>query len=210
MPSFLWQTEKYYDLTGSFTYISITLIATLYRLSHTTSRQLIAACMVVIWSGRLGYFLYQRVHRAGEDSRFRELKTNLLKFLIAWLLQGLWVVLTMAPLLVILTDRRISSKSSFSVTDLIGLVVWVIGFAIEVISDRQKSEFNSNPNNKGKFINVGLWSLSRHPNYFGEIVIWIGAALFALSVLQGWQLVSLISPVFVFALIRFVSGVPIL
>jgi len=93
---------------------------------------------------------------------------------------------------------------------LIGLLVWVFGFAMEVVADYQKSRFNADPKNKGKFIQTGLWSRSRHPNYFGEIVLWIGVMIIALPVLQGWQWVALISPVFVTLLLTRVSGIPLL
>jgi steroid 5-alpha reductase family enzyme len=82
--------------------------------------------------------------------------------------------------------------------------------SIEVISDRQKSNFNDDPNNKEKFISVGLWAYSRHPNYVGEIVLWLGATIFAWSSLQGWQNITLICPIFVYLLLSRLSGVPLL
>ena len=167
IPSFICQSEKFYDITGSFTYISVTLIATLTNLHRIEAKQIIAACMVVIWSGRLGFFLFRRVLKAGEDTRFRDIKPFFIKYLNTWLLQGLWVLLTMAALLVVMTDKDIASKSSFMWTDWLGIAIWVLGFIFEVVADCQKSSFNEDPENKGKFINVGLWSISRHPNYFG-------------------------------------------
>jgi len=92
----------------------------------------------------------------------------------------------------------------------IGFLVWVFGFAFEVTADTQKSRFRADPNNKGKFIHTGLWAWTRHPNYFGEIVLWVGVAIIALPVLRGWQWVTLISPVFVALLITRISGVPLL
>jgi steroid 5-alpha reductase family enzyme len=93
---------------------------------------------------------------------------------------------------------------------LAGSLVWAFGFAIEVVADAQKSRFRADPENAGKFIDAGLWAWSRHPNYFGEIVLWIGVAVIALPVLRGWQWVTLISPVFVAVLLTRISGVPIL
>ena len=92
----------------------------------------------------------------------------------------------------------------------IGVGIWVFGFLIEVVADHQKSVWRAKESNRGKFIDYGLWAWSRHPNYFGEIVIWIGMAVIALPVLQGWQYVTLISPVFVYFLLTRVSGVPLL
>jgi steroid 5-alpha reductase family enzyme len=91
-----------------------------------------------------------------------------------------------------------------------GIVVWVTGFAIEVVADQQKSAFRRDPANQGRFITSGLWAWSRHPNYFGEITLWTGIAIMAVPVLSGWRWVTLISPVFVFLLITRVSGIPML
>ena len=90
----------------------------------------------------------------------------------------------------------------------VGMAIWATGFAIEVVSDRQKRAFRNNPANAGRFITTGLWSWSRHPNYFGEIILWLGIALIALQSLSEWQYVTLISPLFVFLLITRVSGIP--
>jgi steroid 5-alpha reductase family enzyme len=113
----------------------------------------------------------------------------------------------MAAALVTITT---ANRKALDVFALIGLLVWIFGFTMEVVADYQKSRFNADPNNKGKFIRSGLWSRSRHPNYFGEIVLWIGVMLIALPVLQGWQWVALISPVFVTLLLTRVSGIPLL
>jgi steroid 5-alpha reductase family enzyme len=122
-------------------------------------------------------------------------------------MQGLWVTLTMAAALVTITT---TNHKELDLITLIGFLVWVFGFTMEVIADYQKSCFNADPNNIGKFIQSGLWSRSRHPNYFGEIVLWIGITLITLPVLQGWQWVALISPIFVTLLLTRVSGIPLL
>ncbi len=92
----------------------------------------------------------------------------------------------------------------------VGFLLWAAGFAVEVVADSQKSSFRADPAHRGHFIPTGLWARSRHPNYFGEIVLWVGVAVIALPVLEGWQWVGLISPVFVALLILRVSGVPLL
>jgi steroid 5-alpha reductase family enzyme len=206
IPAYILQTELFYDLTGSFTYITVTLVSVL--LSPTTDgRSLLLLALVAIWAGRLGTFLFRRVLKSGKDARFDELKVSFLRFLNTWTLQGLWVSFTLAAALAAITAITRKPLGAFA---LVGVLVWAAGFAIEAIADAQKRRFRSVPENKGKFIDTGLWAWSRHPNYFGEIVLWIGVAVIALPVLRGWQWVALISPVFVTLLITRVSGIPLL
>lgn len=162
---------------------------------------------MLAWAARLGTFLVRRVHRAGKDDRFDDLKPSLVRFLSVWTLQGLWVTLTAAAAWVSITS---TTRVGLDVFALVGFVVWAVGFGIEIVADLQKSRFNADPANKGRFISTGLWARSRHPNYFGEIVLWAGVAIVAIPTLDGWQLVALISPLFVTLLLTKVSGVPLL
>jgi steroid 5-alpha reductase family enzyme len=206
IPAYLRQTEKFFDLTGSITYISVTILAVLLS-PEVDGRSVLLLVVVVIWAARLGAFLFQRIHKAGKDARFDELKTSLIRFLSVWTLQGLWVSFTLAAALAAITTTTRKELGAFA---LIGLLIWIFGFAFEVVADAQKNRFRADPENQGKFINTGLWARSRHPNYFGEIVLWIGVAVIALPVLRGWQWVTLISPAFVALLLTRVSGVPML
>ncbi len=206
IPAYLQQTEKFYDLTGSITYISAITLAVILS-NGVDGRALLLWALVVIWALRLGTFLFRRIQKAGKDDRFDELKPSLIRFLNAWTIQGLWVTFTMAAALVAITTTNRKELDFFAI---LGFLIWVFGFGFEVVADAQKSRFNANPENKGRFIQTGLWSRSRHPNYFGEIVLWVGIAVIALPVLQGWQWVALISPVFVSVLLTRVSGVPLL
>lgn len=206
IPAYLWQTEKFFDLTGSLTYITVSTLA-LFLSTGVDGRAILVWVLVVIWAVRLGTFLFSRLKKAGKDDRFDEIKPSFIRFLNVWTIQGLWVTFTMAAALVTITTANRKELDFFA---LIGFLVWVFGFTMEVVADFQKSRFNADPNNKGKFIQCGLWSRSRHPNYFGEIVLWIGVMLIALPVLQGWQWVALISPVFVTLLLTRVSGIPLL
>lgn len=206
VPSFLGQTEHYFDLTGSLTYL--TLIATALALGGgTDARTLLLAALVVVWAGRLGSFLFLRIRRDGRDGRFDEIKPSLPRFLLTWTLQAVWVLITVAPALAAITTRQ---PRPLDLVAAGGLTVWVIGFAIEVVADRQKRAFRRDPGNRGRFITTGLWAWSRHPNYFGEITLWTGVALLAAPVLAGWQYVTLVSPLFVYLLLTRVSGIPLL
>jgi steroid 5-alpha reductase family enzyme len=206
IPAYLLQTERFFDLTGSITYISVTAIAVIFG-TAADGRSILLAALVIIWAIRLGMFLFRRIQKAGKDDRFDEIKPSFIRFLNVWTIQGLWVTFTLAAALVAITTAH---KKELDIFAVLGLLVWAFGFVIEVVADSQKSRFNADPNNKGKFIQTGLWARSRHPNYFGEIVLWVGIAIIALPVLQGWQWVALISPVFVTLLLTRVSGVPLL
>ena len=206
VPAYLRQTEKFFDITGSLTYISVVIIAALLS-SDLDGRSILLVVLIGVWAARLGTFLFRRIHKAGKDVRFDVLKPSFIRFLNVWTIQGLWVSLTLAAALAAITTSTRVNLGAFA---LVGALIWVVGFAIEVLADAQKSRFRSDPANKGRFMNTGLWARSRHPNYFGEIVLWIGIAVIALPVLSGWQWVTLISPVFVFLLRTRVSGVPML
>ena len=206
IPAFWRQTEKFFDLTGSLTYITVSTLA-LFLSAGIDGRAILVWALVVIWAVRLGIFLFSRIKKAGKDDRFDELKPSFIRFLNVWTIQGLWVTFTLIAALVTITT---ANRKELDLLALIGFLVWVFGFAMEVVADYQKSRFNADPNNKGKFIRSGLWSRSRHPNYFGEIVLWIGVMIIALPVLQGWQWIALISPVFVALLLTRVSGIPLL
>ncbi len=206
IPAYRLQTEKFYDLTGSLTYVSVTTIAVLLS-PAVDDRSILLLALVLIWATRLGTFLFRRVYQAGKDDRFDEIKPSFLRFLNTWTLQGLWVTFTLAAALAAITT---TTRQGLGLFGLIGFLVWAFGFAIEVLADVQKSRFRADPENEGQFIQTGLWAWSRHPNYFGEIVLWVGVAIIALPVLRGWGWLSLISPVFVTLLITRVSGVPML
>ncbi len=206
IPAYLKQTEKFFDITGSLTYIVLVLLAGLLS-GLADARSYLVMLLVLVWAGRLGSFLFMRVHRAGKDARFDEIKSSFPRFLQTWTLQALWIVFTLAAALVVLTS---TTRLALDVYAYIGLAVWLFGFAFEAIADAQKSAFRKDPKNKGKFINNGLWSWSRHPNYFGEITLWVGMALIALPILRGWQWIALVSPIFVFFLLTRVSGIPLL
>ena len=206
VPAYLRQTEVFFDLTGSVTYVTVTL-GLLALTPERDARAVLLTVLVVAWALRLGPFLFRRVRRAGADDRFDELKPSFPRFWLVWTVQGLWVTFTAMAAWIGITSTR---RADLDILAVVGLVVWLTGFAIEVVADLQKSRFRADPANAGRFIAVGLWSRSRHPNYFGEILLWLGVALVAVPVLTGWQWVALASPVFVTLLLTRVSGVPLL
>lgn len=206
IPAYLRQTESFYDLTGSVTFLTVT-VAAVFLSPYRDARAYLLLAIISFWAIRLGSFLFRRVRQVGEDRRFRELKTSFGRFLLTWTLQGLWVAFSLAAALAAITSAR---KVDLGIFAWIGLAVWLFGFGVEVIADRQKDAFRRDQANKGGFIQSGLWSWSRHPNYFGEIVLWIGVAIIALPTLAGWSWLTLVSPIFITLLITRVSGIPML
>ena len=206
IPSFIYQTEHYFDLTGSISYLTGIGVA-FYLNPSVDPRDLIIGTMIVIWAVRLGAFLFMRVKQDGKDGRFTVMKTQFHWFLMTWTLGGLWVFLTMAAGLAAITSNV---TAPIGIMTYIGIALWIFGFSIEVIADKQKRIFKKQPNKEKEFITSGLWAWSRHPNYFGEITLWFGLTLIALPVLSGWQLVTLISPIFVYILLTRISGVTML
>lgn len=208
LPSAAAKSDTFYDTTGAITYASVTLAACYISYLHHGDldlRSLVIAALVIAWCARLGTFLFIRIHAmGGTDSRFEKIKVNPARFLVAWTLQGLWVVLTAsAAHVAILSETR----PPIGVFFVLGLLVWLFGFVWETVADAQKSAFKKDPDNKGKFIDVGLWKWSRHPNYFGEITLWTGILIMAIPVLSGFSWLVVISPIFVFILLTKISGI---
>ena len=197
------------DRTGSLTYLSVlwfTYISS-QDLYGDNIGNLVLVLFISIWAIRLGSFLFMRIHKDGEDKRFRTIKPSASQFFMTWTLSGLWVSLCS---MCALTAISSSTGVVFNLTTYIGIGLFVIGFGIEVIADHQKTVFRSFQENKNKFITTGLWSKSRHPNYFGEILLWSAIAIISFSSLQGSQYLTLISPIFTYLLLVYVSGVRML
>jgi len=206
IPSYALKTDHYFDLIGSISYIATVITAAILSPSLDI-RGMIISGMIIIWAIRLGLFLFTRIKQDGKDVRLDVIKTKFIRFLNLWTLGGLWVLVTMGAGLAAMTST-ISLEIGF--IGYIGIGLWVFGFMVEVVADSQKRQFRNNPNNKGRFITTGVWSWSQHPNYFGEITLWLGIALLAYPVLSGGQLATLISPVFVYLLLTKVSGINLL
>ena len=207
LPSFIFQTEKFYDLTGSLTFISVTSIA-YFSLDNPSTIDTILYLYVIVWAGRLGIFLFRRIIKDGKDERFDKAKKKFFWFLQYWMGQAAWVVFTAgASILAILSPV----EAELEVIAYIGIFLWWSGFLIEVISDYQKRKFRETSDPKTEFISTGLWARSRHPNYFGEITLWVGMAVISLSSLSGVEYVTaIVSPVFVYFLLVKLEGVPML
>ena len=206
VPAFILQTEKFYDLVGCLTYLSVLLLAATYSPALQAADFLLLA-MCAVWALRLGLFLFWRIHKDGSDKRFNDSKPSFMRFLMAWTIQGLWVFLTLSAVLIAVSAPGAHAITAFTV---VGSALWLIGFVAETVADAQKRAFKAQPSSKGRFIQTGLWRWSRHPNYVGEITLWVGICVGAIPQLSGWQWVAVISPLFIVVLLTKVSGVPML
>jgi steroid 5-alpha reductase family enzyme len=209
VPAFILKTEKFYDLTGSLTYLSIfiyCLVAT-DSIGNLKFSNILVAGSVMIWAMRLGSFLFMRISKDGKDERFNSIKTSFSRFFMTWTLQGMWVFICSSAALVAITSPTGVIISNIFI---IGFVLFIFGFVIEVIADNQKSRFRSKKENKNSFINEGLWARSRHPNYFGEITLWTGITVMALPTFIGMNYLALFSPIFTYLLLNHVSGIRLL
>jgi steroid 5-alpha reductase family enzyme len=209
IPAFLFKTEKFYDLTGSLTYIAAILFA-LYSTNNSESldpRSLIIGAAIIIWAIRLGSFLFMRVRKDKKDGRFDSIKTSFSQFFMTWTLQGMWVFVCSSAALVAIANP---TAVPIDIVFVIGLALFILGFVVEIIADNQKSAFRSIPENKDVFINEGLWARSRHPNYFGEITLWTGITVMGISTFEGMNYLALFSPIFSYLLLNYVSGVRML
>ena len=205
IPAYALQTEKTFDLMGALTYVGLVLLV--WATTEPDARSLLLGALIVVWAARLGSFLFLRVRRVGHDARFRHIKPHFPTFFMTWTLQGLWVTFTASCALAAMTSGRSLDLGVFA---LLGGLCWLAGIVIEVTADQQKSVFRDDPANSDSFITTGLWAWSQHPNYFGEILLWIGVALIAFPALEGWQLATLASPVFVWLLLTRISGIRML
>lgn len=209
VPAYFFQTEKFYDLTGSATYLFIVSYISFqsYFAINVNIGSILLASFIILWATRLGSFLFTRIQKNGEDKRFKSIKPSLTRFFMAWTLQGMWVSLcSMCALTAIASKNGVIQNGFFY----IGMLVFISGFVVEIIADWQKSTFRKNPENKDQFICHGLWYYSRHPNYFGEITLWLGISIMSFSSLSSWQYITLISPLFTYILLVHISGVRIL
>ena len=210
LPAYLYQTEHFYDLVGSSTYALVVAVALLLAgntAAGIDSRAWLLAAMVWLWALRLGSFLFLRVRRSGKDGRFDDIKPFFSRFLLTWTLQGLWVFVTLTAVLAAIASGE---PVPLSWPAALGAVLWVGGLVMEAVADAQKSAFNREPSNRGRFVNVGLWRWSRHPNYAGEVLLWLCVAVVASPAFVAWQWLALVSPLFVYLLLTRLSGIPLL
>lgn len=176
-----------------------------------TIRAYIVTLFVVCWGARLAHHIHTRNKHKPEDARYVAMRSSwgelaaVRVFLQIFTLQSILLLgVLISTFTIILSD----TPRTLTLWDIIGSVVWLIGFYFEATGDKQLSAFLANPLNKGKIMMSGLWKYTRHPNYFGEMTQWIGIFIISLSVPFGF--VTIISPLLISYLLLHVSGIPML
>jgi steroid 5-alpha reductase family enzyme len=197
------RTDVVTDLSYSLTFALMAVV-----LPFTGAReavQLVASLLVVVWAIRLGGYLLRRILRMKVDHRFDGMREAPLRFARFWLLQAITVAVVMLPVSYLL-DR--SHPPGFGAWAIAGAATWLVGLLVEALADAQKAAFKGKEGNGGRFIASGLWRYSRHPNYFGELLVWWGLFVYTVPVLHGAAFALVAGPVFITLLLLFVSGIP--
>jgi len=204
IPSALGKTERFFDLTRSLTFLAMLGIGftAAFWNGHIALRQFLVDGAVAIWTLRLGAYLFIRMQYAGKDNRFDAVRDRPFKFIKAWTLQGLVAFVMALPALIVLTTK--DKQPSLGLTDFLGLGLWAVGLTIEAIADQQKFAYRTK--NADHWVDVGLWRTARHPNYFGEIVLWFGILLMASKAIHGAQWLAVLSPLSVILMVTKLTG----
>jgi steroid 5-alpha reductase family enzyme len=202
IPAFRFKTDKLTDLSYSLTFILLSIIS--FLRNDATILKLVLLLMILIWGTRLGVYLFIRINKIKKDSRFDEIRIDFFRFLSFWIIQGVTVFIILLPAFFFFQN-----KANFSILTLLGFLMWIAGILTEGFADQQKFAFINDLKNKGKWVNIGLWKYSRHPNYLGEILCWSGIYLYTFSSLSSvHRLVGLVSPLTIIVLLLFISGIP--
>ena len=199
------KTDVVTDLSYSLTFAVLAVV-----LPFTGARepvQIVASLLVLVWAVRLGAYLFRRILRMKVDHRFDGMRDKPLRFARFWFLQAITVAVVMLPVSYLLDSNN---PPGFGPWAIAGVCVWLVGLVIEAVADAQKSAFRAKDENRGRFVANGLWRYSRHPNYFGEMLVWWGLFVYVVPVLHGAAFAVVTGPVFITLLLLFVSGIPLL
>lgn len=203
----LFKTDKVTDISYSLSFFLLTLILVASGGASASFTSILIAACILLWSLRLGSYLLYRIVVIGKDDRFDDKRGDFVAFLKFWLLQTFAVWLIMLPFSLFLSN---SASGTRPVPAVLGFAMFILGFIIETFADAQKFRFRRSQANRGRWVDVGLWKYSRHPNYFGEILLWWGLFIVVAPALSGLAWLSILGPLSITLLLLFVSGIPLL
>jgi steroid 5-alpha reductase family enzyme len=204
--TYVFKIDTVTDFAGTSNFLVLSVVSFLTG-SLSDVRKVVVTSLVCLWALRLTGFLLYRIVLWGEDRRMDRMRGDLSKLVLFWTFQAVWVWVVSLPVTILNVSTR---DSALVVTDYGGWILFFSGLALETVADFQKLFFKASVESRGKWINVGVWRWSRHPNYFGEILVWIGVVISSHPVLKGWGWTAVLSPVFLAWLLLFVSGIPLL
>lgn len=204
--TYLLRFDKLTDFAGSTNFILLA-ITTLTVGGTYSVRQIVLTTCVFVWGARLCAFLLYRIILWGEDRRFDAQRNNIVKLAIFWTLQAIWAWTVSLPVTIINSK---SSSKPLQANDYVGWLIFAFGAILETIADHQKLNFKRKPESQGKWTDCGVWKWSRHPNFFAEIMVWLGIFVSSVTDLEGGEFGAVMSPIFITILLLFVSGIPIL
>ncbi len=198
------KTDKLTDISYVLSFIFLTWFL-VWKNKNLDQIQLIIAIAISIWAIRLGTYLFIRILDMKKDKRFDGIRENFIKFAGFWILQAITVWIVMLPSIIVLGSKENPPMNAITI---LGLFIYLIGLSVETIADWQKFNFKKKKENRDKWINSGIWKYARHPNYFGEMLVWWGIFITCLNYLEGIEFLTIIGPIFISLMLRFVSGVP--
>lgn len=208
--AFLCQFDKVTDLAGTLNFLTLAVLCLVVQDLYAT-RAVVVTVLVALWALRLGSHLLIRVIKRGKDERFDAMRANCLSFFGFWVFQIVWVFIVSIPVILVNSSDTLQQRKFGQAPDVVGIVVWAVGFFVEWAADTSKEKFYADKANKGQLLCTGVWKYSRHPNYFGEILCWIGITIVASVTFTGsqqWFYISVLSPILTFVLLMFLSGIP--
>ncbi|KAH3896917.1 uncharacterized protein LOC127864492 [Dreissena polymorpha] len=201
--------DKVTDFAGGTNFVVLALLT--FLMAQTwAARQIMVTTCIIVWGVRLSGYLLYRIIKIGEDKRFDDKRDSCLAFAGFWTFQAFWVFTVSLPVIIVNAGINAEVRDYWTAQDIVGLVLFILGLLCEAISDQSKFMFRNDPANKGKWCDTGLWKVSRHPNYFGEILLWAGIFIISTSVLSYGEWAVVLSPIFISAILLFLSGIPLL
>lgn len=183
-------------------------LTTFFRYSNPNPRKILPTTLIILWGFRLVIYILSR--KKGEDYRYKAFREKwrryffIKSFFFIFIFQGMLLLIIAYPIMMV----NGSPTLPLGIFDILGVVIFSVGFFFETTADYQMARFKKDPANKGKLMTRGLWQYSRHPNYFGEATTWWGIFCFALPFPYGWT--TVISPLLITSTLLFFSGVPLL